>query len=38
RAAAHGGTAATGPGPDGRGFEVSVRLPLPSSPSVEVTR
>ncbi|MEU9701801.1 histidine kinase [Streptomyces sp. NPDC047981] len=29
RAAAHGGTAATGPGPDGRGFEVRVELPVP---------
>ncbi|QDY79269.1 sensor histidine kinase [Streptomyces qinzhouensis] len=28
RAAAHGGTARTGPGPGGRGFEVRVRLPL----------
>lgn len=26
RAAAHGGTARTGPGPDGKGFEVSVTL------------
>ncbi|MFB7514317.1 sensor histidine kinase [Streptomyces sp. NPDC056144] len=31
RAAAHGGTAETGPGPGGRGFEVRVRLPVPSS-------
>ncbi|MFE5912231.1 sensor histidine kinase [Streptomyces wedmorensis] len=30
RAAAHGGTAAMGPGPAGRGFEVRVRLPVPS--------
>ncbi|MFJ6862615.1 sensor histidine kinase [Streptomyces termitum] len=30
RAAAHGGSAATGPGPDGRGFEVRVVLPVPS--------
>ncbi|MEU7019718.1 histidine kinase [Streptomyces sp. NPDC046203] len=28
RAAAHGGWAAAGPGPDGRGFEVRVVLPL----------
>ncbi|MGV9315684.1 sensor histidine kinase [Streptomyces sp. NPDC003691] len=28
RAAAHGGTARTGAGPGGRGFEVRVRLPL----------
>ncbi|MER6998007.1 histidine kinase [Streptomyces sp. NPDC000410] len=28
RAAAHGGTGHTGPGPDGRGFEVGVTLPL----------
>ncbi|MEU4266927.1 histidine kinase [Streptomyces sp. NPDC026092] len=28
RAAAHGGTAVTGPGPDGRGFEVRVELPV----------
>ncbi|MFC9398759.1 sensor histidine kinase [Streptomyces sp. NPDC057027] len=28
RAAAHGGTAETGPGPDGRGFEVRVLLPV----------
>nr|WP_246097676.1 histidine kinase [Streptomyces botrytidirepellens] len=31
RAAAHGGTAVTGPGPDGRGFEVRVRIPVPST-------
>ncbi|MYS10015.1 sensor histidine kinase [Streptomyces sp. SID6041] len=31
RAAAHGGTATTGPGPDGRGFEVRVLLPVPST-------
>ncbi|GGL90286.1 two-component sensor histidine kinase [Streptomyces fumigatiscleroticus] len=30
RAAAHGGTAVTGPGPDGRGFEVRVRIPVPA--------
>ncbi|MEU4653383.1 histidine kinase [Streptomyces sp. NPDC023723] len=29
RAAAHGGTATAGPGPDGHGFEVDVRLPVP---------
>ncbi|MGP2435936.1 sensor histidine kinase [Streptomyces sp. JW3] len=34
RAAAHGGTATAGPGPDGRGFAVDVLLPLP----VEVPR
>ncbi|WP_425580060.1 sensor histidine kinase [Streptomyces coeruleoprunus] len=34
RAAAHGGTAVTGPGPDGRGFEVRVRIPVPSPPEV----
>ncbi|MFJ3905899.1 sensor histidine kinase [Streptomyces sp. NPDC090025] len=28
RAAAHGGTATTGPGPDGRGFELRAVLPL----------
>ncbi|MDX3233071.1 sensor histidine kinase [Streptomyces sp. ME19-01-6] len=31
RATAHGGTAVTGPGPDGRGFEVRVRIPVSSS-------
>ncbi|MET9293340.1 histidine kinase [Streptomyces sp. NPDC003077] len=31
RAAAHGGTARTGPGPDGTGFEVEVRLPCAPS-------
>lgn len=30
RAAAHGGSARTGPGPDGRGFELSVTLPIGS--------
>ncbi|MET9759371.1 histidine kinase [Streptomyces sp. NPDC006372] len=30
RAAAHGGTAMTGRGADGRGFEVLVRLPVPA--------
>ncbi|MEV6133749.1 histidine kinase [Streptomyces violaceusniger] len=34
RAAAHGGTAVTGPGPDGRGFEVRVHLPVLSSAEV----
>lgn len=34
RAAAHGGTAVTGPGPDSRGFEVRVRLPVLSSAEV----
>ncbi|MBI0295307.1 sensor histidine kinase [Streptomyces sp. PRKS01-29] len=34
RAAAHGGTAVTGPGPDGLGFEVRVRLPVPSTAEV----
>ncbi|MCG0285263.1 sensor histidine kinase [Streptomyces sp. PSAA01] len=34
RAAAHGGTAVTGPGPDGRGFEVRVHLPVPSAAEV----
>ncbi|MBD0418046.1 sensor histidine kinase [Streptomyces sp. TRM S81-3] len=43
RAAAHGGTAVTGRGPDGRGFSVRVSIPVPSSvptstPSVEVAR
>ncbi|MFF8608101.1 sensor histidine kinase [Streptomyces sp. NPDC015346] len=28
RAAAHGGTASTGPGPDGRGFRVRATIPL----------
>jgi signal transduction histidine kinase len=31
RAAAHGGTARTGPGPGGRGFEVAVSIPLVGS-------
>ncbi|MCX5393493.1 sensor histidine kinase [Streptomyces sp. NBC_00094] len=34
RAAAHGGTAAMGPGPGGRGFEVRVLLPVPSAAEV----
>ncbi|MFE7551756.1 sensor histidine kinase [Streptomyces gardneri] len=34
RAAAHGGTAAMGPGPGGRGFEVRVLLPVPSETGV----
>ncbi|MCX0246327.1 sensor histidine kinase [Streptomyces drozdowiczii] len=37
RAAAHGGGARTGPGPDGRGFRVDVTLPLaPVTSSLEV--
>ncbi|MCX4446519.1 histidine kinase [Streptomyces sp. NBC_01789] len=37
RAAAHGGSARTGPGPDGRGFRVDVTLPLlPVTSSAEV--
>ncbi|MBG0827087.1 sensor histidine kinase [Planomonospora sp. ID67723] len=35
RAAACGGTASFGPAPDARGFQVSVRLPLPGSAGVE---
>ncbi|MDV9187988.1 histidine kinase [Streptomyces sp. SR27] len=31
RAAAHGGTVTAGPGPGGRGFEVRVLLPVPST-------
>ncbi|HEY9328331.1 MAG TPA: histidine kinase [Streptomyces sp.] len=31
RAAAHGGTARIGPGPDGRGFRVAVTIPRPES-------
>ncbi|MFB7027968.1 MULTISPECIES: sensor histidine kinase [unclassified Streptomyces] len=31
RAAAHGGTAETGPGPGGKGFEVRVLLPVPAA-------
>ncbi|MER5834453.1 histidine kinase [Streptomyces sp. NPDC002130] len=31
RAAAHGGSAVAGPGADGRGFEVHVRLPVPDA-------
>ncbi|WP_306313753.1 sensor histidine kinase [Streptomyces hydrogenans] len=34
RAAAHGGTATAGPGPDGRGFEVRAELPVPSPAEV----
>lgn len=34
RAAAHGGTAVYGPGPDGRGFEVRVELPVTSPAEV----
>ncbi|MGW2475870.1 sensor histidine kinase [Streptomyces sp. NPDC001665] len=37
RAAAHGGSARTGPGPDGRGFRVDVTLPLlPVTSGLEV--
>lgn len=36
RAAAHGGTAASGPGPRGRGFRVAVRLPRVISSGAEV--
>lgn len=32
RAAAHGGSAATGAGPGGRGFRVRARIPLVTSP------
>lgn len=32
RAAAHGGTARSGPGPGGRGFEVAVSIPFVGSP------
>jgi signal transduction histidine kinase len=35
RVAAHGGTAVTGPGRDGRGFEVRVRIPVPSAAEME---
>ncbi|MFD5336433.1 sensor histidine kinase [Streptomyces hawaiiensis] len=34
RAAAHGGSAAAGPGADGRGFEVRVRIPLSAAAEV----
>ncbi|WP_309050530.1 histidine kinase [Streptomyces sp.] len=34
RAAAHGGSVSAGPGPDGRGFEVRVLLPVPSTAEV----
>ncbi|MEV4949185.1 histidine kinase [Streptomyces sp. NPDC053755] len=34
RAAAHGGTAVTGPGPHGRGFEVRARVPVTSRAEV----
>ncbi|MFJ6404951.1 sensor histidine kinase [Streptomyces hydrogenans] len=34
RAAAHGGAATAGPGPDGRGFEVRAELPVPSPAEV----
>ncbi|MER8068707.1 sensor histidine kinase [Streptomyces sp. NPDC094034] len=33
RAAAHGGTVRTGPGPDGLGFRLAVRVPLPLPPA-----
>lgn len=33
RAAAHGGTVLAGPGPGGRGFRLTVRLPLVHSPT-----
>ncbi|MGX8907561.1 sensor histidine kinase [Streptomyces netropsis] len=36
RAAAHGGTAVSGPGPQGVGFRVAVRLPLMISSGAEV--
>ncbi len=31
RASVHGGTAVVGAGPDGRGFEVRVRIPVPAT-------
>jgi signal transduction histidine kinase len=34
RAAAHGGSAAAGPGTGGRGFEVRVRIPLSAAAGV----
>ncbi|MFD7337778.1 sensor histidine kinase [Streptomyces violascens] len=34
RAAAHGGTASAGPGPDGRGFEVRAVIPLSPTRSI----
>ncbi|MCT9143363.1 sensor histidine kinase [Streptomyces violarus] len=34
RAAVHGGTAVAGAGPDGRGFEVRVRIPVPAAAEV----
>ncbi|MCQ8768993.1 histidine kinase [Streptomyces sp. AA8] len=36
RAAAHGGTASAGPGPDGRGFRVCLELPVMISSPAEV--
>ncbi|MEH6378805.1 histidine kinase [Streptomyces sp. KLMMK] len=36
RAAAHGGTASAGPGPDGRGFRVCLELPVVISSPAEV--
>ncbi|MGK5549545.1 sensor histidine kinase [Streptomyces sp. URMC 127] len=39
RAAAHGGTASAGPGPDGRGYRVCLRLPLVvSSPAASAVQ
>nr|WP_261991832.1 histidine kinase [Streptomyces sp. or43] len=38
RAAAHGGTARTGPGPDGRGFRVAVTIPHPRAESATERR
>ncbi|WP_326657588.1 sensor histidine kinase [Streptomyces sp. NBC_00385] len=38
RAAAHGGTARTGPGPDGRGFRVAVTIPHPRPESATARR
>ncbi|MEU4213426.1 histidine kinase [Streptomyces sp. NPDC026206] len=38
RAAAHGGTAAAGPGPGGRGYRVAVDLPVVVSSPTEVRR
>lgn len=38
RAAAHGGTARTGPGPDGRGFRVAVTIPHPRPESATERR
>ncbi|MFF0890002.1 sensor histidine kinase [Streptomyces sp. NPDC003456] len=38
RAAAHGGSAVAGPGPDGRGFEVRARIPAPAAAVAEAGR